>query len=142
MEIVLDTNVIVAGLRSRDGSSFQILSALLDRRITPLISVALLLEYEAVLKRDTLITAFADPSDADVFLDVLASFAKQVTPRFRWRPMQPDPADDMVVEAAVAGRAEAIVTFNVRDFAEVRGQFGIPVWLPRQCLHKLREKQS
>jgi predicted nucleic acid-binding protein len=67
----------------------------------------------------------------------LAAVAEPVRLTFNWRPALRDPDDDMVLEAAANGRADAIVTFNLRDFADVAPRFGIAVLRPADALRKL-----
>lgn len=142
MDVVLDSNVIVASLRSRQGASFQIITMMFQNRFTPILSVPLLLEYEEVLKRGGLEPAIRHLKDADLFLDMLANRGRGVPLYFSWRPMLPDPDDDMVLETAIAGTAQAIVTFNARDFAEAERRFGIAILQPATFLQNLREKTS
>ena len=102
-----------------------------------LLSVPLLLEYESVVMRPEHLQA-ARLSDADVanVLDVLARFAEPVAIHYLWRPRLRDPADEMVLEAAVNGRADAIVTFNRADFGGVPGVFGLDVVGPGDVLKR------
>jgi predicted nucleic acid-binding protein len=69
-----------------------------------------------------------------VFIDGLIAMAEPVQSHFRWRPQLRDPGDEMVLEAAVNGRAEAIVTFNEKDLREARRSFGISVIRPGEAL--------
>lgn len=140
---VLDTDVIVAAFRSDRGASRQVLHAALARRFLPLLSIALMLEYEAVLTRpEQLAVSGASVQDISDVLDGLAGAGKRVKFSFRWRPMLPDPNDDMVLETAVNGQADAIVTFNQRDFSPVAGTFGCQVIRPGELLHVLRDDEQ
>src|SRR5712691_1438301 len=122
---VLDTDVLVAALRSSRGASRQLLLGALDRRFELLLSVPLILEYEAVLTRPEHLAACGlRCEEIERFLDDLASVARPVRLAFRWRPRLSDPNDDMVLETAVNGNADAIVTFNQRDFKETRRGWG------------------
>ncbi|OSM04141.1 PIN domain-containing protein [Magnetofaba australis] len=132
MKAVLDTNVLVAGLRSTQGVSHQLLLLEnLGQRFTPLLSVPLFLEYEAVLKRSETGVPLAH-QDVEIFLDMVLRHAEAVRLYYLWRPVLPDPGDDMVLELAIGGNAAAIVTFNTRDFAEGSKRFGIPILTPRE----------
>jgi putative PIN family toxin of toxin-antitoxin system len=114
---VLDTDVIVAAVRSDRGASRQLLLAALDQQFELLLSVPLILEYEAVLTRPQHLAA-CGLSTAEVgrVLDDLVAIARPVRLGFRWRPRLSDPDDDMVLETAINGSANAIVTFNHSDF--------------------------
>ena len=122
---VLDTDVLVAALRSSRGASRQLLLGALDHRFELLLSVPLMLEYEAVLTRPEHLTACGlRGEEVERVLDDLASVARPVRLAFRWRPRLSDPNDDMVLETAVNGNADAIVTFNQRDFRETSRRGG------------------
>lgn len=140
MRVVLDTSVLVSGLRSRTGASHLLLVAVARQRIRPLVSTALFLEYEAVLLRaeHRLVTGMT-PADIAGFLAAFASAAEGVEVHFQWRPQLRDPADELVLEAAVNGRAVALVTHNVADFRSAASRFGIPVWTPATLLEELSE---
>ena len=139
LRYVLDSDVVVAGFRSSKGASRQLLMAALDGSFGLLLSVPLILEYEAVLTRPEHLQASGLSVVAvRSVLDVLASTANQVTLAFRWRPALRDPDDDMVLETAINGAADAIVTFNIRDFEGAAKMFNCAVLLPRQALQNLR----
>jgi putative PIN family toxin of toxin-antitoxin system len=135
---VLDTSVIMAALRSRTGASHALLEQVARETVRPLVSTALFLEYEDVLKRaeNRLATGMSE-EDVDGFLAALASAAEPVEVNFRWRPQLSDPKDELVLEAAVNGEADALVTHNVRDFEPAARLFGLRVLLPRQVLKEL-----
>ncbi|WP_114858946.1 putative toxin-antitoxin system toxin component, PIN family [Azospirillum brasilense] len=131
---VLDTCILTAGLRSRQGASFAVLSRLADRQFSALVTTALFLEYEAVLKRPEQRAVHGlDLDGIDGLLGELAAILEPVEVRFTWRPQLSDPADELVLEAAVNGRADALVTHNVRDFAAA-ARFGVPVLRPAEFL--------
>jgi putative PIN family toxin of toxin-antitoxin system len=136
---VLDTDVLVAALRSDRGASRQLLLAALNLQFELLLSVPLMLEYEAVLTRAQHLAA-CGLSSAEVgrVLDDLAAVARPVRLAFRWRPRLPDPDDDMVLETAINGSASAIVTFNQRDFAHAGKEFNCAVILPATALQQIR----
>jgi putative PIN family toxin of toxin-antitoxin system len=138
--IVMDTSVIVAGLRSQLGASNRILTLVAERRLVPLVTTALFLEYEDVLNwpEQRLATGMS-VDDVVGFLAALASAAEPVDVHFMWRPQLADPADEIVLEAAVNGRASAIVTHNVRDFLPATRDFNIEVITPSVMLKRMRK---
>ncbi len=139
MSYLLDTNVIVAAVRSPQGASAEILRRVLTGQLKVLCSVPLFLEYEAVLSRlEHLQAAGVSVADVTNLLDVLAGKVERVDIAYLWRPQLRDAADDMVLEAAVNGRATAIITFNQRDFLPQTLNFGIAVLTPAQFFQGAR----
>ncbi len=133
--IVIDTCVIVSAFRSKTGASNALLNAVADGMIKPLVSTALFLEYHEVLLREVQMKVHG--LAAEDVQDALAEFAQMSEPvdiYYKWRPQLRDPMDEMVLEAAVAGGADALVTYNVRDFAEVSLRFGLIVVRPGEFL--------
>lgn len=138
MRFVLDTNVVVAALRSTRGASAAVLRAIRGGRGTMLLSTPLLLEYEAICKeRQHLDAAQLSAEDVDIVLNVLAARAERVEPTYRWRPQLRDAGDELVLEAAANGRADALVTFNTRDFAAAAPRFGLELMGPRDLLRRI-----
>jgi putative PIN family toxin of toxin-antitoxin system len=138
MRVALDTNVIVAALRSRTGASNALVRAVRQGRLEAVASVPMLLEYEAVLLRADHRRAIGfTVAQVQQFLDGLAALLIPVTPYFLWRPTLRDPDDEMVLDAAVNGRAEAIVTFNVRDFLPAATKFQLAILTPAQIVRRL-----
>ncbi len=139
MRIVADTDVIVAGMRSPGGASVATLRAARQGKVTLLVSVPLAIEYEAVCSEaEHQLAAGLSENEVGIFLDAVLAMAEPVKTHFLWRPQLRDPADEMVLEAAVNGRADALVTFNTRDFGKVPAQFGIEMLLPREALERIR----
>ena len=139
MRLVLDTDVIVAGMRSPTGASAALLLAALEQRLTLCANVALMLEYEAVCSRAAHQTAAGlTRKEVGMFLDAIAALVHPVETHFLWRPQLRDPSDEMVLEAAVNGRAQAVVTFNVRDFGAATARFGVALLRPREALALLK----
>jgi putative PIN family toxin of toxin-antitoxin system len=134
----MDTDVVVAAMRSPKGASAALLLATRFGRATLVLATALMLEYEAVctLPEHRLASGLTS-KEVGHFLDAIAYFAEPVEVHYRWRPMLRDPADEMVLETAVNGRAEAIVTFNRRDYADVTRAFGIRILLPAEALRTI-----
>ncbi len=140
MRLVLDTNIVVAALRSPTGASAALLDQALDRRFTLLLSVPLVLEYEAMCSDPAQrIASGLSESEVATVLSALCAAGEPVEVRFLWRPQLRDPADEMVLEAAANGRADALVTFNAGDFGTVPEAFGLEVLLPRQALRRITE---
>ena len=137
MRLVLDTNVIVAAFRSRNGAS-NLLLRLVDRSaVTPLCSTALFLEYEAVLSREeTRQVTGHSLEDVAAVMSALAAVSEGVDISFRTRPMLSDVADEMVLEAALNGQAEAIVTHNVKDFRPALA-LGVIIATPGEIVRRL-----
>lgn len=125
-------------MRSPAGASAALLLATLERRLTLLANVAMVLEYEAVCGREQhRLAAGLSMADVQRFVDGVASLVEPVSSHFIWRPQLRDPGDEMVLEAAVNGMADAIVSFNHRDFADVPQRFGIRLLWPREALKEL-----
>ena len=139
MRVVLDTDVIVAALRSPTGASAAVLRSIRQGRGTLLLSAALLIEYEATCQlAEHRLASGLTAGEVEAFLDGLAFLAEPVEVHYRWRPQLQDPGDEMVLEAAVNGRAHALVTFNRRDYGEVPETFGVEVLSPAEVLRRIR----
>lgn len=137
MRLVLDTNVIVAAFRSRRGASNLLLGLVEAGHAKLLCSTALFLEYQAVLSRaETLAVTGHDLGDVARITNALAAMSEPVDISFNVRPVLRDAGDEMVLEAAVNGRADAIVTYNVRDFGPA-DDFGIEVAPPNRIVGRL-----
>ncbi len=138
MRLVLDTDVIVAAMRSPSGASAAILMAALEHRVLLVANVPLVMEYEATCSlAEHRLAASLNEIEVRQFLDAVAAMIEPVETHFLWRPRLRDPGDEMVLEAAVNGRAGAIVTFNVRDYGDAPKEFGIGVLRPREVLQRL-----
>lgn len=137
MNYVLDTNVLVAAVRSPTEASAEILRRVLTGQMQALCSVPLFMEYEAVLVRPELLSASqAQAHQVLNVLDVLAGAVIRVDIQFLWRPQLRDPNDDLVLELAVNGQGlgddVTIITSNQKDFLPEASQFGVGVITPRQ----------
>ena len=139
IRIVLDTDVLVAAFDSPTGASRQLLIEILDGNVSLLMSTPLLLEYEAVLTRPAVLSMIGLDGPAVItVLDELAGLCVPVAMDYRWRPVAADPDDDMVVETAINGQADLIVTFNIGDMRAAAVQFGMAAVRPATVLRRLR----
>jgi putative PIN family toxin of toxin-antitoxin system len=140
VKIVLDTDAIVAAMRSPDGASAAVLGLARSGSIALLVSVPLALEYEAVcMQADHRIATGLTAREASIFVEAVIAMSEPVQIDFLWRPQLRDASDEMVLETAINGRADAIVTFNSRDFGNAPELFGIEVWVPREAIRRLRK---
>lgn len=136
IQAVLDTNILFSGLYSIHGASYQVLHAITQNRITPVLSVALLFEYEDVLKRNSRKLGFSH-SEIDAFLDNICKLSSFHKIHYLWRPFLPDPKDDHVLELAVASHVNIITTFNIKDF-QGSEKFGVKIIGPKQLLEEIK----
>ena len=137
IKIVIDTNVIVSALKSRNGFSFKLLSIIDDERIKVFISVPLVLEYEDAVKRNKLNIKLSIAEINDV-LNYICLIGTQRKIFYLWRPYLKDPKDDMVLELAVESESDYIISFNKKDFYGV-GKFNIEVITPKELFIKMGE---
>ncbi len=137
MKIVIDTNVLVAALKSRHGASFKLLSLLPCDKLSMVVSVPLVIEYEPVLKRVELPETITN-EDIDDIIDYLCSISSCKKIFFLWRPFLPDPFDDHILEVAVAAKCNAIITYNKRDFRGIE-KFNLKVLDARELLFEIGE---
>lgn len=133
--VVLDTNVLVAGLRSNRGASFRLLTEVGRGTVQVALSVPLVLEYEEALARSTAETGLR-PEDVEAVLDFFCSVGHLQRVFYLWRPLLPDPSDDMVLEVAVAAQCKALVTHNTRDSAGA-DRLGVKVLTPAEFLRQI-----
>jgi len=135
----MDTDAVVAAMRSPSGASAAIVRAARQRKASLLLTVPLALEYEAVCRRpEHRLEAGLSERQVDIFLDAIIAMSEAVPTHFLWRPQLRDPNDEMVLEAAVHGRADVLVTFNVRDYGAAASRFGVEVLLPRDAIARIR----
>ena len=125
-------------MRSPHGASAAILRAARQGRVTLLASVPLALEYEAVATRaEHRLDSGLTEREVGIFITAVVAMAEPVMTHFLWRPQLRDPGDEMVLEAAANGGADALVTFNLRDYGTVPAVFGIKVLLPREAIRRI-----
>ena len=131
---------MVAALRSDRGASRRLLLTALEEGFELLASVPLMIEYEAVLTRAEHLEAIGlDIGEVNEILDAMARVCTPVPLQFLWRPRLKDPADEMVLETAVNGRADWLVTFNVRHLAEAARDFGMRVMQPSEAWKQVKK---
>jgi putative PIN family toxin of toxin-antitoxin system len=137
--VVLDTDVVVAAMRSPSGASAALLRAARHGRLAIVLSVALALEYEAVCNQaeHRLASGLSD-HEVEIFVTAVIAMAEPVRIHFLWRPQLRDAGDEMVLETAVNGGANTLITFNVRDYGDVPSRFGIEVLLPREAIGRIK----
>ncbi len=139
LRIVFDTSVIVSALRSADGASNTLLRLVANEDVRPMVGVSLFLEYEAVLKRpEQRLVHGLNLLEIDEFLSAFASASEAIEVNFQWRPQLPDPNDEMVLETAVNGNADFLVSHNLRDFAKAAPKFGLNVITPGALLKEIK----
>lgn len=134
--IVIDTNVLYSSLRSNKGASFKLLSLVGTRRFDVSLSVPLLIEYEDVLKRNSI--KGLNDQDIDDILNYICHVANKRDIFFLWRPFLKDPKDDMILELAFESGSDFIVTYNLDDFKGIN-QLGIESITPKDFLLKIGE---
>jgi len=132
---ILDANVVLSGLKSKNGSPFRLLQALEDERFEIAISVPLVLEYESVLFNHLDRAIFTDEDIRD-FIDYLCRIGRPTQIYYLWRPILKDPFDDHVLEVAVASESPYIVSYNKKDFKAAKS-FGIEIVSPFEFLKTL-----
>jgi len=136
-KIVINTNVIVSALKSRNGFSFNLLSIIDDTRFINYISVPLIFEYEDAVKRNKSKIKL-NKSELDAVLDYICSISEKRKIFYLWRPYLKDPKDDMILELAVESECDYIISFNKNDFAGVE-KFNIQVVTPKEFLKIIGE---
>ncbi len=136
-DIVLDTNVIIAALRSKRGASYKLLSLVGTHQFEIHDSVALILEYEDVIQRHREGLGLSN-KEVSIFIDTLCSMAHHHKMYYMWRPVLTDPNDELVLELAVSAQCEYIVTHNIKDFRGTE-KFSIRAITPKEFLQIIRE---
>ena len=137
VRLVLDTDVVVAAMRSPTGASAELQRRIEGGKATMLLTVALALEYEAIcMLAEHRLAAGLTVLEAGIYVDSLIGLAEPVRSFFRWRPQLRDPGDELVLEVAVNGQADAIATFNESHLREARN-FGVAVIRPSEALRRI-----
>jgi putative PIN family toxin of toxin-antitoxin system len=133
VRVVIDTNVLVSGLRSTAGASYLLLSLLEESVWTVCLSATMVFEYEEQLLNDRA-ESVLDTAAINEFLDIFCAQAEHVRLFYRWRPILTDPDDDIVLETAANGNCGVIITYNTRDFRGMTERFGIRTLTPKDFL--------
>lgn len=133
MRVVIDTNVLVSGLRSNQGASFKVLTLLGSHYFQTIISVAVFLEYEEVLLRENIL----DPKELDTFLLYLYKVSRRQSIFFLYRPNSNDPKDEMFFDLAIASQAEYLITHNLKDYKNA-SKYGFKAITPKQFLEIIK----
>lgn len=136
IRIILDTNVLYAGLYSADGASYQVLRAIERGQVRIVLSTTLLFEYEEILTRKQAELGLTD-QHIEAILDNLCQLGDHQNIYYLWRPCLSDPKDDHVLEVAVASQTTRIVTHNLKDFKGIDETFGIRAMPPKALLEEL-----
>jgi putative PIN family toxin of toxin-antitoxin system len=140
LRVVLDSSVAISAFRSRFGAAFRILGLVAERRLVPLATPALFLEYEAVLKRpEQRAVSGLTLAQLDTALAALAAAVEPVDVHFAWRPQLADPHDEMVLDAALNGHADALITYNAADFAVAAARFDLLLLKPIELLRRVEQ---
>ena len=135
MRLVLDTCVVVSAFRSKVGASYRLLELFDEDRYRLVATPTLFKEDETVLSRPEQVAVHRrSPQQLDETLKDMASRLLPVKVHFQWRPQLRDPDDELVLEAAINGLADALVTHNVRDFLPAANNFGIEVITPGRII--------
>lgn len=136
-QLVIDTNILLSGLRSKKGASYKLLTLLNDPRIQINISVPLIFEYEQILKReyqDLELTL----EDIDNIINGICAISNQRTIFYLWRPLAKDPNDDFLIDLAIEAQADFIISYNIKDLKPIE-KLGVLVLNPKQFLQLIGE---
>jgi putative PIN family toxin of toxin-antitoxin system len=133
---VLDTNVLLSALRSRNGASFEILSRFADNQFVMIIGNTVLSEYDEVLKREC--PAFGISLESvDRYLDAICARASFFKTSSFWKPALPDPDDEAFAQLALEAKVGYMVTHNLRHFPTDRLP-ALKITTPKEFLHILQ----
>jgi putative PIN family toxin of toxin-antitoxin system len=143
VRIVLDTASFVTAVRSSDGAAGEIVRLIFAGEIVPLMDLKIGLEYRDVaLRPEHLHAANQTRSGMLRLIELFEVFAEPVEIVTKTRPLSPDPNDDMILDVAINGRADSLVTNNAKHFVAAGSRFGIPVLSPAELLRKIRRGEE
>ena len=134
---VMDTNVLVAGLRSPNGASHELLVRLRAGDWKLVLSNTVLGEYHEILHREAESVALTH-READAYIDALCVLAERFAPATPWQPAASDADDEAIIQLAREAEVRYLVTHNVRDVCEA-AQLGVRVVRPAEFLEILRQ---
>jgi putative PIN family toxin of toxin-antitoxin system len=137
-KIVIDTNVFVSSLRSKNGASYKLLYEVSRTKFEQSVSPTLIFEYESVAKRKSQEIVLKN-EEIDVIIDILCERSSKCEIFFLWRPFLKDPKDDFVLELAIESGSKYIITFNKNDFKGIE-KFGIEAITPKEFLKQIGEQ--
>lgn len=142
MRVVLDTSVLITALRSSTGAAAEILRLVLLKELTILMDYKLACEYRDVaLRAEHLNASNKTEEETTLLLDVLEALAEPVLIVVRHTQLSQDANDDMVLEVAINGRADAIVTNNTKHFREPAKRLHLEVMTPAELLNEFRKRR-
>ena len=134
---ILDTNILIAGLQSKRGKSYELLQLLNKGLFRITVSVPLVLEYEALLKKKLDRNIYSDKVIED-FIDYLCKISEHIKIYYLWRPYLKDPFDDHLLELALSSGCDYIVTYNLKDFKKAK-ELGVTAITPAEFIEILKE---
>ena len=139
MRVLLDPDVVVAAMRSPRGASAELLRRIDQGSATLLLTVALAFEYQSrcMLAKHRLAAGLSEEETA-AFVDWLIAIAEPVETHYRWRPQLHDPGNELILEAAVSGRATHLITLNEKGLRKAEQNFGIPLIRPNEALRSMQ----
>ena len=139
MKIVIDTSVWISALITKESQARELLRLVFYAKLFPQISEALFREYEEVMKRKKIqsLTPLSQEEQNELF-EAYLSRCKWNEIYYMWRPNLKDENDNFVVELAVASGAEAIITYNVKDFKNAELIFKHKIMTPEDFIKEMR----
>ena len=135
--IVIDTNVFIAALKSKNGASYKLLFDVSRDKYEQNISPPLIFEFESVAKRESLYLNISN-EQIGIIIDMICKLSKKCEIFFLWRPFLKDPKDDFILELAIESQSEFIITYNKKDFYGAE-KFGIKALTPKEFLEMIGE---
>ena len=142
MRTVRDTSVLITALRSSSGAAAETVRLALRGELTALMDLKLACEYRDVaLRPEQLQVSGKSQAEPAAILDALEAIAEPVYVALQHRPLSPDPNDDMVLDVAINGNADAIVTNNTKHFRNAAERFHLDVLTPAELLSKFRKRR-